>query len=248
MSQYDDVRAALAPTGVLRVTINVGNPTLANLPAGATRPKGVSVDIATMLAERLGLELELVVFDAAGKAVTAVTANEADMGFFAQDPTRGEGIAFTAPYMLIEGGYLVRDDSPIQTLDEVDRPEHRIAVGKGSAYDLFLSRTIERATLQRSPTSPTVVAYFMEHELEVAAGVKQQLEAGLEEFPGLRMLPGHFMTIKQAMGVPQDRPAAARAFLDDFIVELKQAGTLETLFDAHGIEGVTIAPLREDEP
>src|ERR1700712_2081555 len=129
--------AAFAPTGVLRAAINLGNPILASATPGR-EPKGVSVDLARGFAERLGVALEMVVLDAAGKSVEAVAREAADIGFFAIDPARGADIAFTAPYVLIEGSYLVHEQSPIRCNEEVDRAEHRIVVGKGSAYDLYL--------------------------------------------------------------------------------------------------------------
>jgi polar amino acid transport system substrate-binding protein len=147
----------LAPTGTLRASINLGNPILAQKDPGSGQAMGVSVDLASELARRLGVGLALVVLDAAGKSVDAVTKEQADVGFFAVDPVRGQGIAFTAPYVLIEGSYLVRQDSPLQRNEEVDLPGVRIAVGKGSAYDLYLTREIKQAQLHRAPTSPTTV-------------------------------------------------------------------------------------------
>jgi len=136
MSITPAIRSALAPTGVLRASINLGNPILARWDAGQNLAAGVSVDLATELAKRLQVELQPVVFDAAGKSVTAVTGEQADVGFFAIDPLRGEGLLFTAPYILIEGSYLVRNDSSIESNEQVDVEGVRIMVGKGSAYDL----------------------------------------------------------------------------------------------------------------
>lgn len=243
MSATSELRDLMAPEGVLRTTINLGNPILAGRHPGASRPHGISVDLATMIAERLGVELELLVFESAGQAVAAVSEGKADMGFFALDPARAESIDFTAPYVLIEGCYLVRETSPIATMDEVDRPGQRIVVGKGSAYDLFLSRTVQRAEIVRSPTSPAVVEFFIEHGLEVAAGVRQQLEAGIREFDGLRLLPGRFMTIEQAMGVPKGRDPAAVRFLAAFIEEVKAEGAVARLLERHGIQGASVAPM-----
>lgn len=107
---------------------------------GGGAPNGVSVDLATELAQRLGLPLELVVFDAAGKLVEAVRSEWADFGFFAIDPLRGQGIHLSMPYVLIEGSYLVREDSLLMENGQVDQVEHHVVVGKGSAYDLFLIR------------------------------------------------------------------------------------------------------------
>jgi polar amino acid transport system substrate-binding protein len=233
----------LAPTGELRVAINVGNPILARRHPQTGAPEGVSIDLATQLAQRLGVPLKLVVFEAASKSVEAVTNDEADVGFFAIDPLRGAAIAFTAPYVLIEGAYLVKQDSPLHSNDEVDRAGHRIVVGQGSAYDLYLSREIKHAQLVRSPTSPEVVSYFLAHGHDVAAGVKPQLEAELPRMPGLRMLPGHFMVIAQAMGLPKQRGPQAAAYLHAFVEDMKASGVVAEALARHHIEGATLAPL-----
>jgi len=233
----------LAPTGELRVAINVGNPILARRHPQTGAPEGVSIDLATQLAQRLGVPLKLVVFEAASKSVEAVTNDEADVGFFAIDPLRGAAIAFTAPYVLIEGAYLVKQDAPLHSNDEVDRAGHRIVVGQGSAYDLYLSREIKHAQLVRSPTSPEVVSYFLAHGHDVAAGVKPQLEAELPRMPGLRMLPGHIMVIAQAMGLPKQRGPQAAADLHAFVEDMKASGVVAEALARHHIEGATLAPL-----
>ena len=234
---------AFAPTGELRVAINVGNPILARRHPETGEPEGVSIDLATQLAKRLGLPLKLVVFEAASKSVDAIGQGEADVGFFAIDPLRGAAIAFTAPYVLIQGAYLVKQDSPLHSNDEVDQAAHTIVVGKGSAYDLYLSREIKQAQLVRSPTSPEVVSYFLAHGHDVAAGVKPQLEAELPRIPGLRMLPGHFMVISQAMGLPKNRGEAAAAYLHQFVEDMKSHGVVADAMARHRIDGATLAPL-----
>ncbi len=230
-----------APTGTLRASINLGNPILANKDAQG-QAVGVSVDLATELAKRLGVPLSLVVFDAAGKSVDAVTQEKADFGFFAIDPVRGQGIAFTGPYILIEGSYLVSDNSPITRNEQVDQVGTRIAVGKGSAYDLFLTREIKQATLHRAPTSPTTVDFFLSEKLDVAAGVKQQLEMDAKRLPHLRLLPGRFMVIEQAMGLPKTRSDAAQNYLKKFVEEMKASGFVAASLLRHHIEGAAVAP------
>ena len=235
------LRAAFTPNGRLRAAINLGNPILAGTDA-AGQPAGVSIDLARGFAERLGVDLELVVFDTAGKSVDAVTAEQADIGFFAIDPVRGAGIAFTAAYVLIEGSYLVRGDSPLQDNDEVDRAGHRVAVGKGSAYDLYLSRELKAAEIVRAPSSPAVVDTFVAQNLDVAAGVRQQLEADARRLPGLRLLPGRFMVIQQAMGLPKGRGAEATAALAAYVEEQKASGFVAEALARHGIQGASVAP------
>lgn len=233
---------ALAPTGKLRASINLGNPILANRDSVTGEPVGVSIDLARAFAERLSVGLEMVVFDAAGKSVQAVSEERADFGFFAIDPLRGEKIAFTAPYVLIEGCYLVRDNSPIASHEDVDQPQNRVAVGNGSAYDLFLTRELKSARIVRAQTSPTVVQTFLEQSLEVAAGVKQQLEADAQKTAGLRLLDERFMVIQQAMGTPKSRGEAAAAELCGFVEEMKASGFVAKSLARHGIAGASVAP------
>lgn len=235
----DSIHDALAPTGTLRATINVGNPILASVDESTGAPRGVSVDIAHELARHLGAPLELIVVEAAAKAVETVTAGGADVGFFAIDPVRGAGIAFTAPYVLIEGCYLVRQESPIGDNGQVDDPRMRVVVGAGSAYDLFLTRELKRAAIVRVPTSPAVVDAFVEQGLEVAAGVKQQLQADAIRHPGLRLLEKPFMVIQQAMGVAKGRGEAAAQYLRSFIDRLRTSGFVPDALARHGIKGAT---------
>jgi polar amino acid transport system substrate-binding protein len=171
-----------------------------------------------------------------------VANEEADIGFFAIDPVRGAQIAFTEAYVLIEGSYLVRESSPFRNNDEVDREGTAVAVGKGSAYDLYLTRELKHAQIVRAPTSPTVVQTFLEHNLDVAAGVRQQLEADSRRHEGLRLLPGRFMVIQQAMGAPKTRGADAADVLRGFVEQMKASGFVAAALRRHGIEGASVAP------
>ena len=234
--------AELGGSGTLRAAINFGNPILASRGPGG-EPRGVSVDLAREAARRLGLPIELVTFNSAGNAVQAIKAREVDLAFVAIDPVRAADMEYTAPYVSIEGSYLVRTGSPLQRNEEVDRAGTRVAVGRGSAYDLFLTRALKSATLVRAPTSPAVTDLFLAQDLEVAAGVKQQLEADAKRVGGVRLLPGRFMVIEQAMGVPKGR-TQAQAWLSGFIEEMKASGFVAEALRRHGIEGAAVAPAR----
>ncbi|SDI30519.1 ABC transporter substrate-binding protein [Propionivibrio dicarboxylicus] len=242
MSVSDALRQQLAPRGRLRASINLGNPVLARRDAPDAAPHGVSIDLAGALAERLGVGLDFVVFDSASQSVDAVADDRADIGFFAIDPKRGETIAFTDAYLHIEGWYAVRQDSPITASTEVDRPGLRVAVGRGSAYDLFLTRELHHAEIIRAPNPQAVTPLFVEQGLDVAAGVKQQLEMDMRQIPGLRLLPERFMVIRQAMGLAQNRGPDARAFLAAFVESLKADGFVADALRRHGIGGATVAP------
>ncbi len=232
--------SALAPGGRLRAAINFGNPILANRDA-AGQPAGVSVDLARELARRLGVPVDLVTYDAAGKVVEGLRAAAWDVAFLAIDPARAVDIDYTAAYVVIEGAYLVRDGSQVTANGEVDRPGTRVVVARGSAYDLFLSRELKQATLVRVATSQAVVDHLVAQSLDVAAGVRRQLESDARRIPGLRLLPGRFMAIDQAMGIPKGRDAAL-PWLRDFVEEMKGTGFVSQSLARHRIEGATLAP------
>ena len=227
----------LAPTGVLRASINLGNPVLAQGTPDA--PTGVTVDIARELGSRLGVPVELVAFDAARKSFEAMTSGRADICFLAIEPKRAEQVAFTAPYVLIEGVYAVRADSPIATPDEVDRPGVRVAVNQGSAYDLYLTRTLRHATLVRGEGSTAV---FREQGLEVVANVRQPLTAYVAEQGDLRLLEPRFMEIRQALGTTKSRSPETVAYLSGLIEELKANGFVADALRRAGQDEELVAP------
>jgi polar amino acid transport system substrate-binding protein len=240
--------ARIAPSGTLRAAINMGNAVLAGRDAATGAANGVTVDLAGALAERLGVALKLVVVDGAARSVDAVVNDRADVGFFAIDPQRGAEIAFTPPYVLIEGCYLVRDDSPLRDNDEVDRAGRVVVVGQGSAYDLHLTRTLQQATIVRAPTSQAVVETFLERGADVAAGVRQQLEADARSVAGVRLLDGRFMVIRQAMGIAKRRGDDAARWLGEFVEAMKAEGAVGRALARHRIDGASVAPPRDAAP
>lgn len=240
-SALPDAVAELAPSGKLRAAINYGNPILAARDSATGELRGVSVDLARELGRRLGVPVELVPFAAAGRVVDAVKTNGWDIAFVAIDPARAVDIAYSPPYVVIEGAYMVRIESPIHANAEVDRAGVRVAVGKGSAYDLFLTRELKAATIVRAPTSPAVVDLFLADKLEAAAGVRQQLELDAKRVTGVRMLDGRFMVINQAMGTPRARARGA-SYLRGFVEEMKSSGFVAEALARHRVEGAAVAP------
>ncbi|MFL6121494.1 transporter substrate-binding domain-containing protein [Actinophytocola sp.] len=213
------VAADLAPTGVLRASINLGNPVLAQ--GTSDEPTGVTVDIAREVGARLGLPVELVCFDAARKSFEALTSGAADLCFLAIEPAREAEVAFTAPYVEIEGVYAVPVDSPVRAPAEVDRPGIRVGVKRGSAYDLFLTRTLRHATVVRGDEGTDV---FRSKGLEVAAGIRQPMTAFVAANPDVRLVEERFMAIRQAVGTTRTRRPETVAFLRDLVEELKENG------------------------
>ena len=243
-NSIETIKKELAPNGKIRASINVGNPILAKRDSENSEPYGVSIDLAKNLAKELNVGIELVVFDSAGKSVDAVANKKADFGFFAIDPVRGQEISFTNAYVVIEGAYVVPKSSPITSNDEVDQAHNRIVVGKGSAYDLYLTREIKQAKIVHAPTSPKVVEFFVEGNYEVGAGVKQQLEMDLPKYPNIRILPGRFMQINQSMGVHKDVSDATKAYFKDYVERMKASGFVLEALKRHQIQGAAVAPLQ----
>lgn len=232
----------LAPSGTLRAAINVGNAVLAARPATpGGEPTGISVDLARELGRRLGVPVQLIVFDAAGKVVDAGKTGSWDIAFVALDPARAAEIAQSPPYVQIEGAYLVKTESPLKSNDEVDRKGHRVVVGRNSAYDLYLTRALKQAEIVRTPTSAMVVDTLIKENYEVGAGVKQALENDARRVPGVRLLPGRFMVINQAMASQRGKEAGAR-YLRDFIEEMKASGFVAKAIERHKQPSAVVAP------
>ena len=227
----------LAPTGTLRASINLGNPVLAQ--GSPDAPAGVTVDIAGELAGRLGLPVSFVCFDAARKSFEALTSGVADLCFMAIEPARAADVDFTAPYVLIEGVFVVPDDSAIRSVAEVDRPGVRIGVKEGSAYDLYLTRSLEHAALVRGSEGADV---FVEQDLEVGAGIRQPLTAFVSARPGLRLVDEAFMQIQQAVGTAKGHAPASVQFLHDTVEELKATGFVADSLARSGRADTTVAP------
>ncbi|MFD8642211.1 transporter substrate-binding domain-containing protein [Streptomyces zaomyceticus] len=213
------VAADLAPTGTLRASINLGNPVLAQGTPEA--PSGITVDLAREIGARLGVPVELLCFDAARKSFEAMADGRADLCFLAVDPAREKEVAFSAPYVVIEGVYAVPRDSALATVEEVDAPGVRIGVKQGSAYDLFLSRSLVHATVVRGEEG---VDTFRSEGLEAGAGIRQPMTSYVAENPEVRLIEGRFMEIRQAVGTTVTRAPETVAFLRATVEELKTNG------------------------
>jgi polar amino acid transport system substrate-binding protein len=232
-----DVVKSLAPAGKLRAAINLGNSVLAQ--GTPDDPRGITVDLARELGRRLGVAVDLSTFDAAGKAFEAVKAGRIDIVFLAIEPVRAAEIAFTAPYVIIEGVYMVPKNSPLKSVAEVDREGVRIGVNRNSAYDLFLTRTLKKAQLVRGESG---VDLFVEQKLEAAGGVKQPLVAYAKTDPNVRIMDGRFMEIRQAMGTPQGRDPAGAKYLHAFVEEMKASGFVADALRRSNQPDAAVAP------
>lgn len=235
----EEARYILAPGGELRAAINLGNPVLAQRDANGELA-GVSVALANALAVWLDVPLRLVPFAAAGRVVAALAEDAWDLAFLARDPKRAETICFTEPYVIIEGTYLIPKDTAYTSVEDLDRDGLRLAVGQGAAYDLYLTRTLQQASLVRAPTSAAAVDWFVDQKLAAAAGVRQPLERFARENHGYRVLPDAFTQIEQAMALPRDREEIV-SFVDAFLRDRKASGFVAEALAASG-QDARVAP------
>ena len=233
----DGVVSELAPGGVLRAAINLGNPVLAQGTAAA--PAGVTADIARELGARLAVAVDLVCFAAARDSLAAMVRGDADICFLAIEPARAAEVAFTAPYVVIEGTFVVREDSGITTLADVDREHVRIGVNEGSAYDLFLSRTLKRASVVRGQDG---IGVFRRQGLEAGAGIRQPVTDFVARNPGFRMIDERFMRIRQAVGTTRTRAPGTVRYLAAAVEELKASGFIADALRRSGQDGALVAP------
>lgn len=239
-TSHSVIARQLAPSGRLKTAINVGNVVLAQRggPQGASGP---SVDIANELGRRLGVPVELIIYESANFAVARLAEDRWDIGFMAVDPERATDIQFTTPYVFIDGTYMVPDDATFQSVTDLDRPGVRIAVGQGTAYDLFLSRTLKQATLIRSRTSLTAIEQYVREGHHAVGGVRQALVGAQRNMPGHRVLPDSFYRIEQAVAIPKPRPDGF-AYVAALIETLKANGFVRASLDRAGQVEATVAP------
>lgn len=235
------VRSDLALTGKLRVGINFGNTLLTAKDPASGEARGIAVDLARELGRRLGVTIEIVPFDSAGKMADAVKSGVWDVAFLAIEAERAAAIAFSAAYLEIESTYLVSAGSPLRTIADVDREGIRIAVSAKGGNDLFLSRTLKRAQLVRVPGSRAAFKLFVADKLEAYAGLKPELVRYSNTLPGSRVLDGRYTVVQQAVGTPKGHEAGAK-YLREFVEDVKASGLVAQFIEKNGVRGLTVAP------
>ena len=235
------LRSELAPTGTLRVGINLGNFLLTAKDPNTGEFTGVAVDLGKEIAGRLGVPVEVIGYPNPGTLADAVAAGAWDVGFLGAEPQRAQQIAFTAAYVEIEATYLVPPGSPLKAIADVDRKGVRVAISAKSAYDLYLTRHLKHAELVRETGADNVFKRFVSDKLEALAGLRPRLVKDHENLPGSRILDGRFTAVQQAIGTPKNREAAAK-YLSGFVEEVKASGLVAKLIEKNGVRGLTVAP------
>jgi len=231
-----DVISELAPSGTLRAGINMANALLVTGSTAAGEPSGVSPDMARKILDRLGVAISYVPFASPSGVAEAAGRDAWDIAPIAAEPARAETIAFSAAYVEIEATYLVPESASFRSAEDVDRPGLRIAVSAGTAYDLYLTRTLKHAVLHRAKGPPGALDLFVNKELDALAGLRPWLNMNAENLPGVRVLDGCNLTVQQAIGTKPENTAAA-AFLQALVAEAKESGLVARLIDRHSLKG-----------
>jgi polar amino acid transport system substrate-binding protein len=236
------VVAELAPTGVLRAAINMGNFLLVTGKAPSGDPSGVSADIAAAIAARLGVPVKYVPYARPGEMADDAEKGLWDIGNIGAEPQRAAVINFTAAYCEIEATYLVPAGSPIRAVGEVDQPGKRLAVTARSAYGLWLENNIKKAELVQFDSADAALKAFVDEKMDAYAGLRPALVGLAEKLPGSRILDGQFSAVQQAVGTPK-KNTAGFAFLREFVEEAKRSGVVASLIERHGVTGrLSVAP------
>jgi len=235
------VRADLAPTGKVRAGINYGNFILASKDPATGESRGVAIDLTRELAQRLGVPVEIVAYDSVGAMVDAAKTGAWDIAFLGSEPARETVISFTAAYLEIEATYLAPAGSPLRAAAEVDREGVRVVAPARANYELFLSRSLQRAKLVSAPNAEAAFDLLVKGQVEALAGLKQGLMGLAERLPGSRMLDGRFMAVQQSIGVPKGRDAGL-AYLRRVVEDAKASGLVARAIEKTGARGVSVAP------
>jgi polar amino acid transport system substrate-binding protein len=233
----DLVKQQLAPTGVLRAGINMGNFLLANKSDVDGKPIGVSPGIAKALAESLGLSVEFVGFDSPGAVADALADNAWDIANIGAEPERAKTITFSDPYCEIEATYLVPEGSDIESIDQVDQAGRRISVYARTAYGLWLCENLKNAEIVKTAGMDESFEVFVEQKLDALAGIRPRLAKDQQMLPGSRILSGQFSSVQQAIGTRPEYVEAA-AYVQTFIEKSKKNGLIVDLIEQHGVTGL----------
>ena len=235
----------MAPTGTLRATFIASNPVQAVTDPSTGEVRGPAAELTRELASQLGIPFKITGVQGVAGVINSVKNGEADIGFVAYDPERAKEVDFSQTYSLAQNTYVVLDRSPIRSIDDIDRPGIRIGVAARDAGDLFLTRTLQHAKLERNPGGnlDTALAKLKAGEIDAYAANRQRLSEFAARVPEVRLLPDNFYGVEQAIILPKGNVglAAVNKFLD----EARTSGLIAAAIERAGLIGVDVAPPRE---
>lgn len=235
-----DVRKQLAPSGSLRVGLNMGNTLLTGTDPVTREPRGIAVDLARELAKRLGVPAKFLAYPGPGELGGSIGSEQWDIAFFAIEPARAGQVDFSPGYVEIETTYIVRADSSLHSVNDVDHDGVVVTVTRGAGYEPIVAGILKYAKLIRTKNAEESYKLLNERQADANVGLRPMLLSTSEKMPQYRVVSGRFATVQQAIGVQKGRGSAA-AYIAEFLQDVKQSGLLARVIADHNVKGLTIA-------
>jgi len=235
-----EARQALAPTGKLRVALQLGSPHNVIRDSASGEMKGVGYDLGKELARRIGVPFEPVMYPSVGALLDAGKSGSWDVAFVGFSPARAKEWDFAPLHMEVEFGYLVPAGSSIATMADVDRPGIRVAVQEKSQPDVFLSRTLKNAAPVRAPSLAGTLEMLKSGKADAIFSIKPSLFEASNQLPGSRVLDGRPGIDPHAMVMPKGRDGGL-AYARQFIERAKAEGLVKAAIDRAGMRGAVVA-------
>ena len=236
------VRSELAPQDILSAAVYLGNFLLVTGRSSSGEPTGIAPDICRAIAERLGVQLELLGCETQDEVVDSAASGRCGIALVGSDPARAKKVTFTPAYVELEASYLVPAHSPIVDISQVDQPGIRIASFYKSAYDLWLQRNLQHARLVHADSVVASNELFVTEKLDALAGLKTGLIAASEKIPGTRILDGQFTGIQQAISTKKSHLESIE-FLSSCVHDFISSGLVNELIKKYDVKGVAVASL-----
>ena len=231
----DDIIKKIAPTGVLRIGVNMNNFLLVNSKDKSGVIDGVSPGIGKKLAKELNISFEIVQFANPGLLVDAVDNNEWDIGNIASEKERGKTIDFSDPYVNIDANFLFREEDNFKNNNDIDQSGIKIAVFERSAYDLWLTENFKKAELIRVNSIEESHNLFKENKVNILAGLKPKLIDEMKKNNNYEMIQSPFTYIKQSIGIKKGNPEVLD-FINKFISNKIKEGYIKSLLKQHNVQ------------
>ncbi|MGH7847883.1 MAG: transporter substrate-binding domain-containing protein [Candidatus Binatia bacterium] len=238
-----EARQALAPTGKLRVALQLANPLNVIQDSASGAMRGVGFDLGNELARRVGVPFEPVLYPSVGALLDSGKSGAWDVAFVGFSPARAEEWDFTALHVEVEFGYLIPAGSAISKMADVDQPGIRIAVQEKSGPDSFFSRTLKNVVVVRASSNPGALEALKSGKADVMGSIKPVLFEMSNQLPGSRVLEGRPGIDPHAMAMPKGRGSGA-AYGRQFIEDAKSEGVVKAAIERTGLRGVAVAPLK----
>ena len=226
----------LAPTGKLRAGMNLGN-NLFTRQSESGELLGVSVDLMQELAKRLGVSLEMVIYEQPGQVADDATKGVWDIAILAIEKTRAKTISFSPGMTEIEAGYVVHQNSTLKNTEEVDVKGMKIAAPAKAGYELYLRSALKNASIVQTKNFADSIQIFNDHQVDVIAGLKPNLIESMHKLNQGRLLQGNFMTVNHGFAIALGK-AVANTFLQNFVKELIETGFVARSIEKHQIKGL----------